>query len=131
MSICNSSIAAVQARFSLGSIYEGLLEYKLRVADQDLYTVKEKGREVFVPLADIQKQKKGVDDSKIVHKGDLYLVTDKGERKATGSYFTSDYIVKYIVENTLGPIVEEKKALKNGNSPIKTCSICAPDVQII
>lgn len=103
----------------LGSVYEGLLEYKLKVADQDLYPVKEKGREVFVPLADIQKQKKGVDDSRIVRKEDLYLVTDKGERKATGSYFTPDYIVKYIVESTLGLIVDEKKALKNGKSPIE------------
>jgi type I restriction-modification system DNA methylase subunit len=56
----------------LGSIYEGLLEYRL--------------------------------------KSELSLLTDKGERKATGSYFTPDYIVKYIVENTLGPVIAQKKA---------------------
>jgi len=59
----------------LGSIYEGLLEYKLKVNERE----------------------------------EVYLETDKGERKATGSYYTPDYIVKYIVENTLGPVIEEKK----------------------
>ena len=33
-----------------------------------------------------------------VSRGQVYLVTDKGERKATGSYYTPDYIVQYIVE---------------------------------
>lgn len=40
--------------------------------------------------------------------GALDLQTDKGERKATGSYYTPHYIVEYIVEHTLGPIVEER-----------------------
>jgi type I restriction-modification system DNA methylase subunit len=39
--------------------------------------------------------------------GKLKLQTDKGERKATGTYYTPDYIVKYIVENTLGPLLAE------------------------
>lgn len=34
------------------------------------------------------------------------LVNDKGERKATGSYYTPDYIVKYIVEQTAGPVLQ-------------------------
>ena len=42
--------------------------------------------------------------------GQVHLETDKGERKATGSYYTPDYIVKYIVTHTLGPIVEERAA---------------------
>ena len=40
--------------------------------------------------------------------GTLGLETDKGERKATGSYYTPHYIVEYIVEHTLGPIVDER-----------------------
>ena len=36
----------------------------------------------------------------------LALRNDKGERKATGSYYTPDYIVKYIVEETLRPLLE-------------------------
>ena len=41
--------------------------------------------------------------------GEIYLATDKGERKATGSYYTPDYIVKYIVKNTIEPVIEKKK----------------------
>ncbi|MBC7249930.1 MAG: Eco57I restriction-modification methylase domain-containing protein [Anaerolineae bacterium] len=40
--------------------------------------------------------------------GRVHLETDKGERKATGSYYTPDYIVKYIVQHTVGPILEER-----------------------
>jgi len=61
----------------LGSIYEGLLEFHLRIADEE-------------------------------SEGEIYLENDKRERKATGSYYTPDYIVKYIVENTIGPVLEEK-----------------------
>src|SRR5205085_11972908 len=34
------------------------------------------------------------------------LLNDNGERKATGSYYTPDYIVKYIVEQTDGPALQ-------------------------
>lgn len=61
----------------LGSIYEGLLEYRLIIEDEKT--------------------------------GKVYLENDKGERKATGSYYTPDYIVKYIVSHTLKPILEERK----------------------
>jgi len=89
----------------LGSIYEGLLEYRLRVAKEEMLAVKEERREKWVPAGEAGSRK--VLDR--VHAGSLYLVTDRGERKATGSYYTPDYIVKYIVENTLGPLIEEKK----------------------
>ncbi|MBI4691070.1 MAG: N-6 DNA methylase, partial [Nitrospirae bacterium] len=39
--------------------------------------------------------------------GKVVLKNDKGERKATGAYYTPDYIVKYIVENTLTPLLKE------------------------
>ncbi|MDP2767205.1 MAG: N-6 DNA methylase [Candidatus Methanoperedens sp.] len=58
-----------------------------------------------------RKQKKvfsDFDEFDRVKKGQLYLATDKGERKATGSYYTPDYIVNYIVKNAVGPVVEEK-----------------------
>jgi len=93
----------------LGSIYEGLLEYKLKIADQDLVPIKDKGKEVFVSLAEAKKQKKTIREDEEVKAGEIYLVTDKGERKATGSYYTPEYIVKYIVENTIGPLVEERQ----------------------
>lgn len=39
--------------------------------------------------------------------GYVQLVADKTERKATGTYYTPDYIVQYIVNNTLGPLCEK------------------------
>lgn len=96
----------------IGSIYEGLLEYKLNIATQDLVAIKEKGKEKWIPK--IEANGKKIYDK--VKEGGLYLTTDKGERKATGSYYTPEYIVKYIVKNTLEPILEEKlkKARENG-----------------
>ncbi|GAB4405976.1 MAG: hypothetical protein Kow00123_18450 [Anaerolineales bacterium] len=43
-------------------------------------------------------------------RGQVELVNDKGERKATGSYYTPDYIVEYIVRHTLDPILDERGA---------------------
>jgi len=89
----------------LGSIYEGLLEYRLKVAEQEMVAVKEKGKELWLPAGEAGMRK--VLDRAAA--GELYLATDKGERKATGSYYTPDYIVKYIVKNTIEPVIEKKK----------------------
>ena len=85
----------------LGSIYEGLLEYQLRCAAEPLVIVRQKGKERYEPANG------AVPD---VPAGQVYLVTDKGERKATGSYYTPDYIVQYIVEQTVGPVLAERTA---------------------
>ncbi len=89
----------------LGSIYEGLLEYKVSVAAEAMVTVRKGGKETWQPAREGGKAK--VIETR--QPGELYLATDKGERKATGSYYTPDYIVKYIVEQTLGPLVEEAR----------------------
>lgn len=79
----------------LGGIYEGLLEYQLNIADEPL------------TVEDGQYKSAEEGDSIEVETGEVYLTTDSGERKATGSYYTPEYIVEYIIENTLGPLVEE------------------------
>ena len=88
----------------LGSIYEGLLEYKLEYADQDKVVIKgKKKQEIVANKADHPELPVAY------RQGEYFLVTDKGERKATGSYYTPDYIVRYIVENTLQPLVDRCK----------------------
>ena len=87
----------------LGSIYEGILEYRLHRAGESMAAVREKGREVWLPEKEAGSRK--VTDR--AEAGRLYLVTDKGERKATGSFYTPEYIVKYIVKNTLGPLIDK------------------------
>jgi type II restriction/modification system DNA methylase subunit YeeA len=79
----------------LGSVYEGLLEYQLHVADE--------------PLALDDGEYVSVDEGGdvVVQEGEVYLTTGSGERKATGSYYTPEYVVEYIVENTLEPLVDD------------------------
>ena len=52
----------------LGSIYEGLLEYKLEIEERDIYPVKEKGREIYIPLSDAQKQGKKIREDEIIRR---------------------------------------------------------------
>ncbi|OSO94158.1 restriction endonuclease [Halorubrum ezzemoulense DSM 17463] len=80
---------------NLGSIYEGLLEYTLAVADEPL------------TVDDGEYVSAGEGDDITVEEGEVYLRTDDGERKATGSYYTPEYVVEYIVDETLGPLVQE------------------------
>jgi len=87
----------------LGSIYEGILEYRLHLAEESMAAVKEKGKEVWLPEKQVGARK--VTDR--VDAGRLYLVTDKGERKATGSFYTPEYIVKHLVKNTLGQLIDK------------------------
>ncbi len=99
----------------LGSMYEGLLEFRLRIAPEELAVVKDK-TEKYVSYAEARRQKltilkegRGRDArDKTLPKGAVYLENDRRERKATGSYYTPDYIVKYIVEQTVGPVLQEK-----------------------
>jgi hypothetical protein len=88
----------------LGSIYEGLLEYKPRVADEGMVAVKRGGKEQWIRSSEAG----GARVLERVEPGSVYLATDRGERKATGSYYTPDYIVKYIAEHTVGPLIEQK-----------------------
>lgn len=84
----------------LGSIYEGLLEFKLKIAEQPLVKARKNGKDVYKELPNAQETQPDVQP------GDIYLTNDKSERKATGSYYTPDYIVRYIVENTVGPLID-------------------------
>lgn len=59
----------------LGSIFEGLLEYRLSYEGSE-----------------------------------LVLLNSSGERKATGSYYTPDYLVDHVVNETMAPIIEGKSA---------------------
>ena len=92
----------------LGSIYEGLLEYQPRIAREPMVVVGGEWCPEERPLG----SQKTLKVSNVVDRrdaGQVYLETDRGERKATGSYYTPQYIVEYIVEHTLGPLVDEAR----------------------
>ncbi len=105
----------------------------------------EKGGQKFVPFesvdfGDLSVQQLGsiyeglLEHHFVRENGKLKLTTDKAERKATGTYYTPDYIVKYIVEKTLGPLLvdigqhADVKAGKDNSfaSEILKLNICDP-----
>ena len=100
----------------LGSIYEGLLEFKVRIAAEKMAVVKGKKTEEVIPYKEAIKSKRKVLSmgrgrnarERVFKRGDVYLENDRRERKASGSYYTPNHIVKYIVENTVGPVLSEK-----------------------
>jgi len=100
----------------LGSIYEGLLEFRLRVAAEKMAICKGKKTDEVVPYAEAAKEKRKIltagkgknSTERTLPKGAVYLENDKRERKATGSYYTPDYVVEYIVANTVGPVLTER-----------------------
>ncbi len=93
----------------LGSLYEGLLEFKLKIAEEDLEVRKEKNREVYRKARNTSRA--------VIKSGEPYLTNDRAERKATGTYYTPDYIVRYIVKETLDPHI--RKALKDFNEEVE------------
>ncbi|WP_284011860.1 Eco57I restriction-modification methylase domain-containing protein [Haloarcula pelagica] len=90
----------------LGSIYEGLLEHEFRIASEPYAAVAEDGGQVWKPATEVSV----ADAVEDVEKGELYVVNDDGERKATGAYYTPDYVVSYIVEETIDPLLDDIRA---------------------
>ncbi len=82
-----------------GTIYEGLLESELSVAEQDLML----GRyESYVPL-------KGKQDP-VVREGEVYLHDRSGARKSSGSYFTKSFAVEHLLDRALMPALTDHLA---------------------
>lgn len=90
----------------LGTLYEGLLEHKLFIAQEDTEVKLSKGKIKFIPASQGGKLKVG----SYIRAGEVYFAGDMSERKATGSYYTPEYIVDYIVRNTVGEKLKEIKA---------------------
>lgn len=89
----------------LGSIYESFLEFQLDQADQDMVFENKQWKK-----ADLNSRKYKNKDMPKVKEGELFFTPDNKERKATGSYYTPDFIVRYIIDETLGPLIAEKKS---------------------
>ena len=87
----------------LGDIYEGLLEFHVRIAKEEMAEMREKGRSVWKPLSEVKNAK-----HRRKNPGEVYIENSRHERRAIGSYFTPHYIVEYIVKNTVGPVLEER-----------------------
>jgi hypothetical protein len=80
-----------------GTIYEGLLENELSLAETNL-TVDKNG--LYRPV-----RKKS--DDVVVPQGHAYLHNASGARKATGSYFRKDFAVDHLLDHALEPALKE------------------------
>jgi len=89
----------------LGTLYEGLLEHKLFIAEEDTEVKVAKGKIQFIPASQGGKRIVG----HYIKAGEVYFAGDPSERKSTGSYYTPEYIVDYIVRNTVGDKLKELK----------------------
>jgi len=91
----------------LGSVYEGLLELVPEQAVRDTVVISRrvqgKLEEKYHPESQPVPSGWQVSDRRY-RRGQIYLRTKKGERRASGSYYTPDEIVNHLVEKTLGPL---------------------------
>lgn len=79
-----------------GTIYEGLLESSLSLAESDLVVDKNGS---YLPAAEGQLP--------VVEAGQVYLHNASGARKATGSYFTKPFAVDHLLRTALEPTLRE------------------------
>ncbi|RWR25213.1 hypothetical protein D8Y24_03200 [Agrococcus lahaulensis] len=78
-----------------GTIYEGLLESSLSLAEQNL-TVDRNGS--YVPAND--------GDEVVAAAASAYFHSASGDRKATGSYYTPKVIVDHLIDRSVAPALE-------------------------
>lgn len=91
----------------LGGVYEGLLELHLCYAPERMIVVRERrsDRPVEKTIPASQRVPAGFEYADVSYDaGAIYLENKKGDRGATGSYYTPDHIVTHIVNETLAPL---------------------------
>ena len=97
----------------LGSIYEALLEYSVNQAETDLMVYKDSSssKDGLTILdasftSDLQAKPKS-----FIPAGEIYLTVGGLARKGTGSYYTPDEIVRYLVKEGLKPHFQRREVL--------------------
>jgi hypothetical protein len=85
-----------------GTIYEGLLESELAVAETDLALRRQGKEEVYVPAR--------AREPVAVRAGEVYLHNRSGARKSSGSYFTPGFAVDHLLDAALAPALEAHAA---------------------
>lgn len=89
----------------LGTLYEGLLEHKLFITQEETEVRVTKNKIEFIPVSRGGKLVQG----RFLPAGAVYFAGDLSERKSSGSYFTPENVVNYIVNNTVGDKLRELK----------------------
>ena len=79
-----------------GTIYEGLLQSELSLAQTDLRIGKD-------GLYEPAKRERDI----VVRAGEIYLHNASGKRKATGSYYTKSFAVEHLLDHALEPALDD------------------------
>jgi hypothetical protein len=95
-----------------GTVYEGLLEQELSVAEQDL-GVNAQG--AYIPAATGATPRgrgraRVAATEVVVPAGQVYLHDKSGARKASGAYYTKDFAVEHLLERALEPALVDHRA---------------------
>lgn len=85
-----------------GTIYEGLLQSELSIAQTDLGLDNEG---LYVPVTDPKRI--------VVPAGMIYLHNASGARKSTGSYYTKSFAVEHLLNHALEPALDDHIARLN------------------
>jgi hypothetical protein len=97
----------------LGSIYEALLEYSVKQAQTDLMVYKDSSSSKNgLTILDASFALDLLDKPKsFIPVGEIYLTVGGLARKETGSYYTPDEMVRYLVKEGLRPHFRRREAL--------------------
>ena len=91
----------------LGSLYEGMIEYKLFIASEKLYARRDKAGQVRYLSA--AKTDLGPTDE-VISPGEVYFAQSPRERKATGTHYTAEELVERLVRHTVVRLLDERWA---------------------
>jgi hypothetical protein len=89
----------------LGAVYEGLLEFEPRIANEPMVEVRYKDERVVIP----EREQRNYTVIRRIARGDFYLGRGAG-RKTSGSYYTPQPLVDFLVRRTLEPLVAGRSA---------------------
>ena len=91
-----------------GTIYEGLLEQELSVAETDLTVDPASGTYLPAQAPRAQRGRRARAGTEIVvPEGEVYLHDKSGARKASGAYYTKDFAVEHLIERALDPALRD------------------------
>jgi hypothetical protein len=82
----------------IGNLYEGLLSYEVAIAEEDLSVDEEDPDQPYVPARPGR--------TVAVPKGEPYMRSPRGGRKASGSYYTPAFAVDRLVSQSVVPALE-------------------------
>ena len=89
----------------LGSLYEGMIEYRLFIAEEELLARQDKNGKVKYLSANENARKP---NDELLKKGKVYFAQSPHERKATGTHYTAEDLVERLVKQTVLRLLDER-----------------------